>query len=428
MAQNKKITFLEKRLLFLILIFAFAIRLFRIDHPRTYVFDEVYHGFTAQEMAKANVKAWEWWNTPPEGFAFEWTHPPLAKLIMTSSILLWGQNHNQAQFAFRFPAVFFGTGVVFLTYLLAKTIFKNKNIALMAAFFTSVDGLFLTMSRIGMADIYFLFFSLLTILLALKGKHFYAAIGLGLAIATKWTGIYLGPIIGIILLYQLYQTAKLTKEHKKQVVILLSSNILKWLIAFLVIPAVIYLSVYIPFFTSGHTWAQFTELQRQMWWYHTNLKATHQYQSAAYTWPLMLRPVWFWVDYQKNKIANIYNLGNPWLWWTGVLILPSAIFQAVRNLRQKENFSLILTLFAYFIFWVPWIFSPRIMFLHHYLPSLPFLFILIAWRLDKIKKPLITNCYLLIALILFLFFYPINIGLGLPQDWLKYWFWLTSWR
>jgi dolichyl-phosphate-mannose-protein mannosyltransferase len=414
-----------RNFLVLILFFAFLIRFYNLWHPQAYIFDEVYHGFTAQEMAKGNIKAWEWWNAPPEGFAFEWTHPPLAKLIMASSILLWGQNHHRAQFAFRLPAVFFGTGVVFLTYLLAKTLFKNKKIALMAAFFSSVDGLFLTMSRIGMADIYFLFFSLLTILLALKGKHFYAAVSLGLAIATKWTGIYLIPVVGVILLAK---TILMLKATKIPIVKLLYCYIVRWLITFIIIPLLVYLLTYLPFFTSGHSWAQFTELQKQMWWYHTNLKATHQYQSAAYTWPLMLRPVWFWVDYQKNKIANIYNSGNPWLWWTGVLILPLAIFQAVENLKQKGNFSLILTLFAYFIFWTPWIFSPRIMFLHHYLPSLPFLFILIAWALDKIKKPLITNCYLLITLILFLFFYPINTGLALPQNWLKYWFWLASWK
>jgi len=66
----------------LILLLAFFTRFWRLGIPDTYHFDEVYHAFTAKEMLLGNSAAWEFWNTPPEGFAYEWTHPPLAKLFM----------------------------------------------------------------------------------------------------------------------------------------------------------------------------------------------------------------------------------------------------------------------------------------------------------------------------------------------------------
>jgi dolichyl-phosphate-mannose--protein O-mannosyl transferase len=81
-------------------------------------------------------------------------------------------------------------------------------------------------------------------------------------------------------------------------------------------------------------------LQKQMWWYHTNLNATHAYTSLWWTWPLDIRPVWFYVKYCTNPadrsdpmcartydstggaktIGDIYTMGNPLIFW---LILPT---------------------------------------------------------------------------------------------------------
>jgi len=416
--------------LVLILIFAFVLRVWNIWYPKVYIFDEVYHGFTAQEMAKGNIMAWEWWNNPPKGFAYEWTHPPLAKLIMAGGILLFGKNDQVSQYTFRIPAVLFSLGVIYLIYLLTKELFKNERIGLWAAFLFSFDGLGFVMGRIGMADIYFLFFLLLTIYLLLKEKYFWSAMSLGLAIATKWTGIYLYPVIILILLTKLISNRKLS----------VTGLLIYWVTVFTLIPFLTYILIYLPFFTSGHTWNQFIELQKQMWWYHTNLKATHDYQSPAWTWPFMIRPVWFWVDYQQNSIANIYNLGNPLLWWSGLLVLPLSIYQVIENIIKKRNFNLALIIFCYFAFWLPWIFSPRIMFLHHYLPAIPFLCIIIAYCLDKIydlrfkiydkgaTAELLITVYLLLITLSFFFFYPIYTGLTVPKDLVKFFFWLPSWR
>ena len=443
-----------KKYLILILLFNVFLRVWNLWHPAAYIFDEVYHGFTAQEMAKGNVMAWEWWNTPPKGFAYEWTHPPLAKLLMTSGIFLFGKNDQVSQYAFRFPAVIFGVGVVYLTYLLALEIFKKEKIALFSAILISFDGLLFVMSRIGMADVYFLFFLLLTIYLALKQKYAWSGVCLGLSIATKWTGIYLYPVIGAILISKLFKnqvclSSRLNQDCRPPKNRVFTPYFLHLggvvILSFVLIPMVVYLLVYTPFFTSGHSWEKFLELQRQMWGYHTNLKATHNYQSQAWSWPLMLRPVWFWVNYKGDKIANIYNLGNPAIWWIGLLILPVAIWKAIKASffsPSRSHFvpprrclksdtseeGLPLVVFCYFAFWLPWLFSPRIMFLHHYLPAIPFLCILIAWFLDKIKKELFVISYLLFVILSFSFFYPIYTGLLIPRKFLDFIMWLPSWR
>ena len=440
MKFKKKIIKQKKLYLFLILLFAFIIRFFNLWHPQAYIFDEVYCAFTAQEIAKGNIKAWEWWNPSPEGFAYGWTHPYLAKLIMAVGVLIFGQS----QFAFRLPAAIFGTGVIYFIYLLAKQIFKNEKIALLSAFIASFDGLMFVMSRTGMLDIFLLFFLLGTIYFCLKEKYLWSGIFLGCSIATKWTGVYLVPVIGAILLYRICKDPVFTSQ----------GGLLKHVKAgplYLLLPIVIYLFSYAPFFTSGHSWTKFIELQKQMWGYHTGLKATHNRQSKAYTWPLMLRPVWFWVKYDKNKIANIYNLGNPVIWWGGLLILPYAAWEVIRQFRRSTvrgvtachlggGTRLGFVIFCYFSFWLPWIFSPRIMFLHHYMPAIPFLCIIIGWFLNriqnsefriqnwKIKEKLLVTSYLLLATIVFFFFYPIYTGLLIPKDLIKYFFWLSSWK
>jgi len=87
-------------------------------------------------MAKGNVAAWEWWNQPPEGVAYEWAHPPMAKLFMVAGIFLFGET----AFAWRFFGALLGVGCVLLIYLLGRKLFSQR-VALLASFLFAFDGL-----------------------------------------------------------------------------------------------------------------------------------------------------------------------------------------------------------------------------------------------------------------------------------------------
>jgi len=422
-----------QRLLVILLIFSFFIRVLRLNYPHEYVFDEVYHGFTAELMAESDPKAWEWWNTPPEGFAYEWTHPPLSKLMMAGGTLIFGKDH----FSYRLPAAIVGTASIAIAFLLAKAIFKDEKLALLTAFFLGFDGMIFAMSRIAMADIYFLFFLLLTVFCCWKEKYFWSAVALGGALACKWTGIYLYPLLALIVLNNFRKRfwKKKLKITEKSI-----NYLLLQFFKYLFFPVLVYLISYLPFFTTGHNFDKFIELQKQMWWYHTRLDATHNYQSDAWSWPLLLRPVWFWVKYSGDKIGNIYNIGNPLFWWSGLVLLPFAIYQAVENILERKDFKLSLVLVGYFCCWFPWMFSPRIMFLYHYMPALPFLAIITAWFFRKIeglnfkidtfqiKGSSAVNFLLLMIVVLFFFFYPINSGIMISKELVDIFFWLPSWK
>jgi len=92
----------------------------------------------------------------------------------------------------------------------------------------------------------------------------------------------------------------------------------------------------------------------------------------------------------------------------------------------ERNKNLGFVVFSYLIFFVPWAVSPRIMFLYHYLPSLPFLAIATAYILRR--NPKLAFGYFFICLLGFVYFYPHWAGFQVPL-WLdRSYYWLASWR
>jgi len=387
-------------LLFTILLFSLLTRVYKLNLPEEKYFDEVYHAFTAGLILHNDPKAWEWWNPHPEGFAYEWTHPPLAKLGMTVGMYIFGENG----FGWRVVQAILGTGSVFMVYLLSLAIFKDRKTALFSSFIFSLDGLSLVMSRIGMNDSYLLFFSLLSVYLFIKNKNLLSSIAFGLAIASKWSAIYVLPILFV-----------------SQIVFKKKINIS--LLSFLIFPVLIYVGSYSVMFATGHTWENFIEVQKQMWWYHTNLVAEHPYTSPAWSWPLLIRPIYLYDGGDiEGKVARIYAFGNPLVFWFGLF---SIILGFVISAKEKLK-RLGFVIFSYLIFFLPWIASPRIMFFYHYLPSIPYLAIASGFILRRFPKAIV---YILVSsFLLFVYFYPHWIGLRIPIKLDESYYWFSSWR
>lgn len=387
------------KILIAILIFTAITRLVSLQNPSQEYFDEVYHAFTARIVADGDPKAWEWWNPHPEGYAYEWTHPPFAKLAMAGSMLVLGQN----SFAWRLPAALFGVGVVYMVYLIGRRLFNSQEIGLIAAGLISLEGLVLVLSRIGMNDIYLLFFCLLCFYAFLKEKYVFAAIAFGFALSAKWSAVWLLPLLGITFL-----------AYRRKLKL--------GLLSFAIFPPIIYLASYFPMFVTGHDLETWWGMQKQMWWYHTGLEAEHAYTSPWWSWPLNLRPVWLYVNRVSDTVANIYAMGNPVLLWGGLV----GIVMGFYELFLKKNKSLALAIFGWLIFFIPWAASPRIMFFYHYLPAIPFLMIVLAYNLAQNRT--LLKVFMLISLIIFIYFYPHWTGIVVPTWLSDSYFWLESWR
>ncbi len=402
----------SKVLLSLILLFSLISRTYSLGTIKEMYFDEIYHSFTAKLVLHNDPKAWEFWNPNPEGFAYEWTHPPISKLGMVVGMKIFGEN----SFGWRIPQAVLGTISVYLIYLLALVIFKDRLIGLLSATVFSLDGLPLVLSRMGMNDSYVLVFSLLSVYLFIKdeqdspskGKVFWSAFAFGLAIASKWSGVYTFPII-VISHFVFQKKIKLSY------------------LSFLVVPIAVYILSYSFMFSSGHTWLNFIDTQKQMWWYHTGLVATHPYTSPAWSWPLLLRPIYLYDGPQEliggeNTVARIYAFGNPIVFWFGLFSIVISFFIAYRQRNKRLGF----VLFSYLIFFLPWIASPRIMFLYHYLPSIPFLAIATGFVLRTFRKSIFY--FVIIGILFFLYFYPHWAGIRIPE-WLDTsYYWFDTWR
>ena len=389
-----------KILLLLILVFSFLSRTLWLGNPKNEYFDEVYHAFTARQILNGKVEPWEWWNTPPEGFAYEWTHPPLAKLGMVVGMFVFGEN----SFGWRIPGAILGVGSVLLVYLIAKRIFKDELAGILSAGIFSLDGLPLVMSRIGMNDSYLLFFVLLCLYFFLTDKFFLSAVVFGLAISSKWSGVWVLPILFV--------------SH-----FVFKKKIRTSYLWFLILPVAVYLATYTPMFLTGHGIDIFWGMQKQMWWYHTGLEATHPYTSFWWSWPLLVRPIYLYTSSEVGgAVSRIYAMGNPIIFWAGLASITISFVFALKFRIKK----LALVIFSYLVFFVPWAASPRIMFLYHYLPSIPFLAIALGYLLRRNLKLIVPVAT--IGLLFFLYFYPHWAGLSVPLSLDKSYYWFSSWR
>ena len=285
--------------LFFILFFSFAVRVYRLNVPERYIFDEVYHAVTAKLIARNDTRAFEWWNPPVEPeTAVDWLHPPLAKYTQALSMKIFGET----SFGWRLSSAVFGVGVIYLTYRLARELFaEGENdaagewLAVLAAGLASLDGLLLVQSRIAMNDIHVTFFILLTLIFyqryiktSRQSLRLLIATGLsgGLAMGTKWSGVFALAMVGLFELEALIETGWQlfkTKKYRPLVRLVIKRSLI--LSAYLIVlPAVVYILSYSLMFWQGKGWSHFMELHRQIWWYQTSLTATHTYQSRPWQW------------------------------------------------------------------------------------------------------------------------------------------------
>jgi dolichyl-phosphate-mannose--protein O-mannosyl transferase len=411
---------------------AFALYLWRLAVPDRYIYDEVYHAFTARQLASGNGDAYVWYTKAAQpGVAYEWVHPALAKLPMQLGILLFGED----SFGWRFASALFGALGIGILYGLGRTLL-GRRVGLLAAALLLLDGMWFVQSRTAMNDVfvvcfvmlaYLTFYGYLTLPEPRAHRYLWASgIFLGLAIATKWSACWSLGLLGLIALVR--ETRRSSALGWKDA----PARLARMAGVFVGAPLLLYVGGYAQFFIMGHTVREWIELQRQMLWYHTHLKATHEWASRWWSWPLLLRPVWYHFADEGSRVSHIFALGNPALWW---LFVPAVLYIAgwLARLRPdgagaSESTALALVLAGFFGQWIPWALSPRISYLYHMLPSVPFGCLAIAWILTRPRLPrALAWAYLLVVAASFVYFYPHYAAWPLSRAASAQRFWLKSW-
>jgi dolichyl-phosphate-mannose--protein O-mannosyl transferase len=409
----------------------------RLGTPDRYIFDEVYHAYTAGEYVQGNRDAYRWdTSSPDEHVAYMWNHPPLGVWMIATGISIWGND----SFGWRFSSVIFGALAVVILYLTTRAITGSVGIAMLAACLLMMDGLFFTQSRTGMLDIYGVVFvlcalwSLYAYLTAppnrIRGPLLLIGCFLGLAIATKWNAGFPALFTGLAVLGRSALRIRSYFENPSESNRLAVREHLIWVpIALAVCPAAVYLLTYVPFFLAGNGWADFIELQKQIFLYHTGLKDAHPYFSRWWEWPLATRPVWYAVDRVGDLSARIYAGGNPFLYW---LLVPAVCWVLWLWRRDKKPAAVVLAI-GFFGQWLPWAAVSRIAFAYHFLPAVPFGCMALAVSLARISGKgfagrVAAAVAVLLILIGFVYFYPLHAHVPLSKVAIQHRMWFTAWR
>ena len=367
----------------------------QLSYMSSSYFDEVYFARDAYELK--------------EGIPlYEWTHPPLGKIIQAIPILI---TNYFSPFLYRMMGNISGIIMLVVMYFYGITLFHRRGYGLLASVFMGVDTFHFTQTRMGTVDSHLVLFIMLSVLFMIyygqtdKNKYlFLSGLFFGLSVCVKWTGFYAG--LGLAIFYFVHFIKK-----KKEII----ESIVKGSVFFIVIPLILYCSFYFLFPNNLHytnSFEQIIEEQKSMYNFHSSIKEVHYFSSKWYTWPISYKPVWYHIEELPDmKEETISALGNLVLWYGGILGFFYCLYKVF---VRKEKVAMYLVLFILSL-WLPYSFIGRCMFLYHYFPVLPFLFLTVVYLLKDITEGFhlkyLIPIYVTLAFIFFVIYYPVTSGL-----------------
>jgi hypothetical protein len=430
----------------------------QLSPPNGQVFDEIYFPVDAFD----DVKGMQHCKPTTTGCTFNYfdPEPPLAKEFIAAG--MWGYGWYRAHFqgatgdyidlgfntfGWRIAACLFGTLCIPMMYLLSRRLWPNRLFAIAAATLACFDGMFFIQSRIGMIDIFPIFFILLSYFLYLvhiqsrttrASLASLVALGivLGIGIASKW--IVLAAMASIVFLL----VVRAIRRHVDIHVGPQGAPIWSWgrgegpavpggvywpaylavaAVALVAIPLAIYVESWYPFFARGqfHNLADLIDYQRQSFTYHATLTATHPYGSPWWSWPLLSRPVLYYAEYSnlgldhwtgQQLVARMENLGNPWIWWTSLPCVLSLPYFIVRH----RSFPATVILLGFITQYLPWSHISRVLFMYHMFGglifmvlALAFVLVYVAQKLEPLGRRVLVANHLAVAVLFFFYFYPV---------------------
>ena len=401
----------------LIITFALILRLWRLNLPTGYIFDEVYYAKNANSLIRNGVEL------NAQGQAEFIVHPPLGKWLIGIGIKIFGND----EFGWRISAAVIGTLSVVLIYLITNELFKSVFLSNVAAALMALDGLALVMSRVALLDIFLMFFILLAFYFLIKNDLWLSGVAIGLAAATKWSAIFLIPFFILLTLNSLQiEPVKWVKRAAQ----------------FIFMPALIYLISWSGWIFTGSGWDRQSgsNVFTSLWKYHTaildfhrNLVETHSYAANPWSWLILGRPTSFFYQTPSGCGAStcsqeILAIGTPILWWVGIfaIALTFGLFVAHRDRISTVILAGIAGTY------LPWfLIQGRTTFYFYAISILPFLILALiyafnwALKYGDYRKQIIL--FLAVVALNFIYFLPILLGIEIPySQWLSR-MWLRSW-
>jgi dolichyl-phosphate-mannose-protein mannosyltransferase len=500
----------------LVTLMAGVMRFWHLGSPKAVIFDETYYAKDA-------------WALVHRGFEVNWdknandlilrthghvkiptdaayvVHPPVGKYVIGLGELIFGFD----PFGWRFMTALLGTLSVLMLCRIGRRIFRSTFLGCLAGALMAVDGLAFVMARTSLLDGVLMFFVLAafgclvidrdrsraklaaelpvdedgrirpdahtaeTTRLGWRPWRWTAGLLLGLAIGTKWNGLYiLAAFCVMAVLWDVGSRKVAGARHPYGAVLMRDTGIT----ALAMVPVAIatYLLSWIGWILSptdgsggyfrnwaatdgkGGMWTWlFPDWWRSLWHYehevykfHVGLSSPHTYMSNPWSWLVDGRPVSYFYESPSpgtdgcpanagGKCAReVLAIGTPLLWWVACFAVLYVLWRWFFR-RDWRAGAIACGIAAGYLPW--FMYQERTIFFFYAVVFVPFLCLAVAMLLGAIIGPPgssdtrrvagATGAGVLVLLIAwnFIYFWPLYTGTAIPIDEWRSRMWLDTW-
>lgn len=509
----------------LVTLVAGLLRFWQLGSPKAVIFDETYYAKDAWALINQGYEgAWQKdvdkaILANPDAVAIPSdpgyvVHPPVGKWI----IGLGEQMFGFTPFGWRFMVFVLGTLSVLMLCRIGRRLFRSTFLGCLAGALMAVDGLHFVMSRTALLDQVLMFFVLAafgcllvdrdrarrrladalpvdaegvlrpdprvaeTLRLGPRPWRIAAAVMLGLAIGTKWNGLYFLAAFGLMTL--LWDVgARKTAGAVRPYVAVLKRDLLGAL-AGLPVAIATYVASWSGWIftdkgyfrdwaaTEGEGgpwglvlpdwWRSFWHYETEVYDFHVNLTSGHTYESNPWSWIVLGRPVSYFyedpaagtagcpVTATEKCAREVLAIGTPVLWWIACFAVVYALWRWA--FRRDWRAGAIACGIA--AGWLPWfLYQERTIFLFYAVVFVPFLCLAVAMLLGAIVGPahrphgpataaepglapgerrrtvgaVAAGVLVLLVIWNFIYFWPLFTGDPIPMDDWRARMWLDTW-
>lgn len=486
-------------------------RFWDLGRPHKLVFDETYYvkdawslvtrGYEAQWSAEPNP-AFEAGDASGLGTVASYVvHPPVGKWVIGLGMQLGGGVDSSA--AWRLAVAVLGTLSVLMIARIARRLFASTALGVTAGVLLAVDGEAIVMSRISLLDPVLTFFVLAAFGALLLDREqarqrlaeraavvidaggdlgwgprlgwrwwrLAAAVLLGLAIGTKWSGIYFLAVFGLMTVaWDMTARRSVGVRHWARAGVLRDGVLAG--VVMVGVAVVTYVGSWWSWFVQpdaynrqwaalnpgqGVTWLpeslrSLWKYHQDMWGFHNGLETPHSYAAHPLGWIVQWRPTSFFYPTEVSGLQGqealdacgaeqcsqaITALGNPVLWWCGA----AAVLVALVWLFRFRDWRAAAVLSGIAAGWLPWfLYAHRTIFTFYSIAFLPWVVLTLTYVLGLVIGPkdelgaqqrrvAIWSVGVLLALIVAVsvFFYPIWAGMVIPYDFWHSHMWMSQW-
>ncbi|MGW7378813.1 dolichyl-phosphate-mannose--protein mannosyltransferase [Streptomyces sp. NPDC054794] len=499
----------------LVTLMAGLMRFWNLGSPKAVIFDETYYAKDA-------------WALVHRGFEVNWdknandlilqkaghigiptdaayvVHPPVGKYVIGLGELIFGFN----PFGWRFMTALLGTLSVLLLCRIGRRMFRSTFLGCLAGALMAVDGLHFVMSRTSLLDGVLMFFMLAafgclvidrdksrerlaaalptdpdgrvrpdayigdTLQLGWRPWRWAAGLLLGLAIGTKWNGLYILAAFCVMALLWDVGARKVAGARRPYTAVLKHDTGITF-VATVPVAIAVYLTSWIGWILSptdgtggyfrnwaatdgkGGSWAFLPDWVRSLWHYehevykfHVGLSSPHTYQSNPWSWIVLGRPVSYFyespspgsdgcpADAGQKCAREVLALGTPLLWWTACVAILYVLWRWFFR-RDWRAGAIACGIAAGYLPW--FLYQERTIFLFYAVVFVPFLCLAVAMLIGAIIGPPgstdtrrvigAAGAGVLVLLISwnFIYFWPLYTGTAIPIDDWRSRMWLDTW-